>query len=72
MPCLTRNGHLGHYASQANPHYFEANQLYRLKSDPEEHDNVFRMNPEAAERAQQALAQELKKFEERPFGEFTN
>ncbi len=72
MPYLTRNGHLGYYASQANPHYFEANQLYRLKSDPEEHDNVFRMNPEAAERAQQALAQELEKFEKRPFGEFTN
>jgi arylsulfatase A-like enzyme len=71
LPYLTRNKHLGHYASQKNPHYFEANQLYSLMDDPEENDNVFRQNPEVAERAQQALAKELKKFEERPFGEFT-
>ncbi len=32
-PYLTRNGHLGHFASKANPHYFEADQLYDLKTD---------------------------------------
>ncbi|MEO0510902.1 MAG: sulfatase-like hydrolase/transferase [Verrucomicrobiota bacterium] len=71
MPYLTRNGHLGHHASRENPHYFEADQLYNLKVDPEETVNVFRQNPEIAERAQKELARELGKFKERPFGEFT-
>ncbi len=71
LPYLTRNGHLGHYASAVNPHYFEADQLYNLKSDPEENDNVFEGNPEVALRMKKELSRELKKFENRPFGEFT-
>jgi len=70
-PYLTRNGHLGHHASQHNPHYFDADQLYNLKTDPEENENVFAQNPEVAQRMQRVLAEELRKFENRPFGEFT-
>ena len=44
-PYLTRNGHLGHYASRKNPHYFEADQLFHLKSDVEEIRNVYERHP---------------------------
>ena len=70
-PYLTRNGHLGHYASQQNPHYFEADQLYNLREDPEETANVYQQHPEVAERMQRMLSDELLTFENRPFGEFT-
>ncbi|TWU31797.1 sulfatase family protein [Novipirellula artificiosorum] len=71
-PYLTRNRHLGHYASLQNPHYFEADQLYNLKADPEENENVFRRYPEVAQQMQKRLAKALTQFEERPFGEFTD
>ncbi len=70
-PYLTRNGHLGHHASVVNPHYFEADQLYSLKTDPEENDNVVEQNPEVAQRMKRELSKALKQFENRPFGEFT-
>jgi arylsulfatase A-like enzyme len=69
-PYLTRNGHLGHHASNANPHYFEADQLYNLKTDPEENENVFAQNPRLAARLKRELSEALKQFENRPFGEF--
>ncbi|MEX0322625.1 MAG: sulfatase [Puniceicoccaceae bacterium] len=71
VPYLTRNGHLGYHASRQNPHYFEADQLYNLKEDPEETENVYQTNPEVAGQLQKALSIELGKFEGRPFGEFT-
>jgi len=71
LPYLTRNGHLGYHASSQNPHYFEADQLYNLTSDPEETENVFASNPEVGEQMKKSLSVELKKFRERPFGEFT-
>lgn len=71
LPYLTRNGHLGHHASKVNPHYFEADQLYNLQSDPEENENVFDQNPEVAQRMKKELSKELRQFENRPFGEFT-
>jgi arylsulfatase A-like enzyme len=70
-PYLTRNGHLGHHASRANPHYFEADQLYNLKTDPEENHNVFVEYPEVAARMKRELSKALQQFENRPFGEFT-
>ena len=69
-PYLTRNGHLGHYASIHNPHYFEADQLYNLKTDPHENENVFTQNSEVVERMRRDLSKVLAQFEERPFGEF--
>ena len=72
LPYLTRNGHLGHYASQDNPHYFTADQLYSLKDDPEENNNVYKDFPEIAKNMKKKLAYELEKFKGRPFGEFYN
>ena len=71
LPFLTRNSHLGHFAAEKNPHYFDADQLYSLKNDPEETVNLFKRNPEVAAELQKALAKELAKFVDRPFGEFT-
>ena len=70
-PYLTRNGHLGHYASKVNPHYFEADQLYNLSSDPGEKQNVADNYLEVVRQMKGHLTTELKKFPNRPFGEFT-
>ena len=70
-PYLTRNGHLGHYASEVNPHYFDADQLYSLTNDPEEKLNVADNYLEIVKQMQGKLSIELKKFPKRPFGEFT-
>ena len=69
-PYLTRNAHLGYHASINNPHYFEADQLYNLKNDPAENNNVFAQFPEVAGRMQELLKSELAAFPGRPFGEF--
>ena len=69
-PYLTRNGHLGHHAARKNPHYFETDQLYNLKADPEENKNVFAQHPEVAKRMKRELAKALRGFSKRPFGEF--
>lgn len=71
-PYLTRNGHLGHFASKQNPHYFEPDQLYDLNADPEEQTNVFNLHPNVARRMKQRLSNALLQFENRVFGEFTN
>lgn len=72
LPYLTRNQHLGHHGSSQNEHYFEANQLYNIDSDSEELSNVESENPEILQEMKEALSRELKKFEDRPFGEFTD
>lgn len=69
-PYLTRNGHLGHHAAAKNPHYFELDQLFNLKTDREELENVYEKNPTVAARLKKQLATALKQFEQRPFGEF--
>ena len=71
-PYLTRNDHLGHHASLENPNYFEADQLYNLKLDPEENQNVIEKHPEVAVRMKQELSVALRQFPDRPFGEFTS
>lgn len=71
LPYLTRNKHLGHYASIRNPHYFERDQLYHLTEDPEENTNLFNHRPDVAAKMKHLLIEALKKFENRPFGEFT-
>jgi len=70
-PYLTRNKHLGHFASQQNPSYFEADQLYDLANDPAENNNYFQQFPDQTQRMRQELSRALKQFENRPFGEFT-
>jgi len=69
-PYLTRNGHLGHHAAAQNPHYFEQDQLYDLRSDPEELVNVHSDRPAVAEQMKEKLKRALREFEDRPFGEF--
>ena len=71
LPYLTRNSHLGYHAASANPNYFQADQLYNVKTDKEETKNVFKQHPEVAESMKKELAKELAKFPQRPFGEFT-
>ena len=70
-PYLTRNGHLGYHASNANPHYFESDQLYDLRIDAEENHNVVNSYPSETAELQSKLSTELRKFPGRPFGEFT-
>ncbi len=70
-PYLTRNSHLGHYAAKANPNYFLPNQLYDLRKDVEENNDVFLEHPEAAQELHDRLGSLLKGFPGRPFGEFT-
>ncbi len=70
-PYLTRNGHLGHYASVANPHYFTADQLFKLSDDKEENINLTGQHPDIEADLKEKLRKELYKFENRPFGEFT-
>lgn len=69
-PYLTRNSHLGHGAAKHNPHYFTTDQLFDLKTDPEENENVFSKKPKIAERMKKELSDALSKFDDRPFGEF--
>ena len=69
-PYLTRNGHLGHYASRKNPHYFESDQLFHLKTDVEEIRNVYERHPLVVQQMKAHLLNALKQFENRPFGEF--
>lgn len=69
-PYLTRNGHLGHYASRKNPHYFEPDQLFHLKTDVEEIRNVYERHPLVVQQMKAHLLNALKQFENRPFGEF--
>lgn len=71
-PYLTRNGHLGHYASRVNPHYFDADQLYNLEKDPEENHNVYEQHPDETQCMKRELSTALRAFEARPFGEFTD
>lgn len=69
-PYLIRNAHLGHIAADRNPNYFDVDQLYHLRTDPEETENVFGQYPEVEQRMRRQLERDLKVFPGRPFGEF--
>ncbi|MCK4921515.1 MAG: sulfatase-like hydrolase/transferase [Bacteroidales bacterium] len=71
FPYLTVNGHLGHYASIKNPHYFEMNHLYDLEADSAETVNLYEEYPDVVLQMKELLSGYLKDFENRPFGEFT-
>jgi arylsulfatase A-like enzyme len=84
FPYLVKNSHLGHFSSAQNPHYFERDQLYDLSQDPSEANNVLYdasgapkaesqlTDTERAKRRQMQnlLADYLRSFKGRPFGEF--
>jgi arylsulfatase A-like enzyme len=71
LPYHVDNRHLGYHSSRHNPHYFEADQLFDLENDPQEHTNVLESHPEVVADLKARLAAHLKTFPGRPFGEFT-
>jgi arylsulfatase A-like enzyme len=71
QPYLVRNGHLGYNSSKHNPNYFQLDQLYNINDDPRELNNLAGQNPEKLAEMKALLAQYLKTFPDRPFGEFT-
>jgi len=70
-PYLVANSHLGFHASRRNPHYFEMDQLYDLRKDPREENNVIEQYPQQAKKMKALLSNYLKRFANRPFGEFS-
>lgn len=70
-PYLTRNLHLGHYASLHNTHYFEVDQLFNITDDPKEEQNIASQRPDMVRKMRGHLADKLSAFPDRPFGEFT-
>ncbi|MEQ9286138.1 MAG: sulfatase-like hydrolase/transferase [Cyclobacteriaceae bacterium] len=71
LPYYTRNSHLGYHACLTNPHYHEPNQLFDLKSDPDEKLNIY--SPVAPKTMEMVdlLKAKLKTFDKRPFAELT-
>ena len=68
-PYYVRNQHLGYHSGLFHPHYFAKDQLYDLKNDPEEKENLFHSNPRKAEEMKNLLIKELQTFDQRPYGE---
>ena len=71
-PYYIRNTHLGWHAAHLNEHYFERDQLFDLRNDPEENINVFESNPEKAEEMKELLVRSLESFPDRPYGDLVN
>ena len=83
-PYLLNNVHLGHYASLHNDQYWNEDQYYAYKSDPEQYDNLLYKNNEirilesqlpeevreGRNHLQRILSEYLKKFPGTYFGEF--
>ncbi|MFC2116374.1 sulfatase [Bacteroidota bacterium] len=69
QPYYIRNSHLGYHAALLNEHYFERNQLFDLKNDPKEDDNLATTNSEKVEEMKELLLRSLKSFPGRPYGE---
>ncbi|NQX89602.1 MAG: sulfatase-like hydrolase/transferase [Halioglobus sp.] len=72
LPYYSPNSNLGYFAAKHNPHYFAADQLFDLMADPTEQHNVLDQHPEVAAKLRQRLALWLRRFPDRPFGEFTD
>lgn len=71
LPYYVRNQHLGYHSGIYHPHYFEQDQLFDLRNDPEEKENVFTSRRQKAAEMKQILSRKLKTFPKRPFGELT-
>lgn len=71
LPYYIRNSHLGYHAALLNEHYFERDQLYNLKKDPKENNNLFDAHPKKTKEMKKLLEESLKSFPSRPYGEFT-
>ena len=69
QPYYIRNTHLGYHAALLNEHYFERNQLFSMKNDHKEEQNIADSNPEKVKEMQKILVNTLKSFPGRPYGE---
>ena len=71
FPYYTLNPHLGFKASRRYKNYWIQDQLYDLKKDPFEKNNIAEKHPKIVERMQEKLRKYVNSFEDRPYGEFT-
>ena len=71
-PYYIRNTHLGWHAAQLNEHYFERNQLFDMRNNPQENRNLMEALPEKAEEMRELLVKSLESFPDRPYGELVN
>jgi len=69
QPYYIRNSHLGYHAALLNEHYFERNQLFDMRNDPKENQNIAEANPDKVEEMRRMLIKSLESFPERPYGE---
>jgi arylsulfatase A-like enzyme len=69
QPYYIRNSHLGYHAALLNEHYFERNQLYDMKNDAVENNNIIESNPGKAGELKKMLIKSLESFPDRPYGE---
>jgi len=72
QPYYIRNTHLGYHAALLNEHYFERNQLFDMKSDPRENQNMADSNPKKVKEMKKLLVKSLKSFSDRPYGALVN
>ena len=70
LPYYIRNSHLGYHAALLNPNYFQADQLYDMKNDPGELNNISEDHPAQSEIMKAKLSEFLASFPNRPYGEF--
>ena len=71
VPYYVRNQHLGYHAGLYHQNYFDQDQLYNLKNDPLEKNNLYTFDSEKIAEMKAILAKDLRSFSQRPFGEFT-
>jgi len=69
QPYYIRNNHLGYHATLDHPNYFHKDQLYNLKTDPEERSNIFDTDSQKTDEMRTLLISKLKSFPQRPYGE---
>jgi len=69
FPYYVRNQHLGYHSGIYNENYFDKDQLYDLKNDPDEKNNIYDSNTGKAEEMKQKLVEYLRSFPARPYGE---
>ena len=71
FPYYVRNQHLGYHSGIYNKNYFDKDQLYDLKNDPDEKYNIYNFNTEKTGEMKKLLAENLRSFPGRPYGEMT-
>ena len=69
VPYYTTNPHLGHFAHQGSPNYFDRDQLYDLRNDPDERTNLYGRAEyrEIQDRLEAKLKKYLASFPDRPY-----